>query len=92
MMDAGAEWHNYAGDISRTFPVNGKFSAAQKAVYEVVLGVNKAVISAVKSGVLYADLHKLSEKLLTLRTYSLRHSLKSIARSERLCNHFLTLI
>ena len=65
MMDAGAEWHNYAGDISRTFPVNGKFSAAQKAVYEVVLGVNKAVISAVKSGVLYADLHKLSEKLLT---------------------------
>ncbi|MBO7554675.1 MAG: M24 family metallopeptidase, partial [Neisseriaceae bacterium] len=64
-MDAGAEWQNYAGDISRTFPVNGKFSAAQKAVYEVVLATNKAVINAVKAGVAYETLHKLSEKMLT---------------------------
>lgn len=65
MMDAGAEWQNYAGDISRAFPVNGKFSPAQKAVYEVVLATNKAVINAVKAGVAYETLHKLSEKMLT---------------------------
>ena len=65
MMDAGAEWHNYAGDISRSFPVNGKFSPAQKAVYEVVLATNKAVINAVKAGVAYEKLHKLSEEMLT---------------------------
>ncbi|TCV91701.1 Xaa-Pro aminopeptidase [Biostraticola tofi] len=37
LIDAGCEYHNYAGDITRTFPVNGKFSAEQREVYDIVL-------------------------------------------------------
>ncbi len=37
LIDAGCEWQGYAGDITRTFPVNGKFSPAQRAVYNIVL-------------------------------------------------------
>ncbi|THB72016.1 MAG: Xaa-Pro aminopeptidase [Gammaproteobacteria bacterium] len=46
LIDAGAEYDHYAGDISRTFPVNGKFSAEQKAVYEIVLEAQLAAINA----------------------------------------------
>lgn len=45
MVDAGAEYQNYAGDISRTFPVNGKFSAPQQALYEIVLAAQQAAIA-----------------------------------------------
>ncbi|UNK62088.1 Xaa-Pro aminopeptidase [Buttiauxella ferragutiae] len=37
LIDAGCEYHGYAGDITRTFPVNGKFSAPQRAIYDIVL-------------------------------------------------------
>ena len=37
LIDAGCEFHGYAGDITRTFPVNGKFSAPQRAIYDIVL-------------------------------------------------------
>lgn len=45
MIDAGAEYHMYAGDISRTFPINGRFTSAQKDIYDLVLSVNEASIS-----------------------------------------------
>jgi Xaa-Pro aminopeptidase len=50
LIDAGCELHCYAADITRTFPVNGKFSAAQQAVYELVLAAQAAAIAAVKPG------------------------------------------
>lgn len=37
LIDAGCEWHGYAGDITRTFPVDGRFSTAQRALYDIVL-------------------------------------------------------
>ena len=44
LIDAGCEFHGYAGDITRTFPVNGKFTAAQRAIYDIVLAsLNKAL-------------------------------------------------
>ncbi|PIT54426.1 aminopeptidase P N-terminal domain-containing protein [Snodgrassella communis] len=46
MIDAGAEYQMYAGDISRTFPVSGRFNSAQKDVYDIVLAVNQACIAA----------------------------------------------
>lgn len=46
LIDAGCELDGYASDITRTFPVNGKFSAAQKAVYEIVLAAQTAAIAA----------------------------------------------
>ncbi len=50
LIDAGCELDGYASDITRTFPVNGKFSAAQKAVYELVLAAQYAAIDKVRVG------------------------------------------
>lgn len=50
LIDAGAEFQHYAADITRTFPVNGKFSREQRALYDVVLKAQLAAIKAVKPG------------------------------------------
>jgi Xaa-Pro aminopeptidase len=50
LIDAGGEYENYAADITRTFPVNGIFSAEQRAIYELVLKAQKAGIAAIKPG------------------------------------------
>jgi Xaa-Pro aminopeptidase len=50
LIDAGCELDGYASDLTRTFPVNGKFSGPQKAVYELVLAAQSAAIAAVKAG------------------------------------------
>lgn len=52
LIDAGCELYGYAGDISRTFPVNGKFSAAQRDVYEIVLAAELAAIDTLRPGAL----------------------------------------
>lgn len=64
LIDAGCEIEGYASDISRTFPVNGKFTVAQKEVYEVVLACQLAAISAVKPGVTMRRLDKIAEDVL----------------------------
>ena len=51
VMDVAAECENYASDITRTVPANGKFSARQREVYKVVLGARTAAIAAVRPGV-----------------------------------------
>jgi len=51
VMDVGAECSDYATDVTRTVPVNGKFTARQKEIYEIVLGAQKAAIAAVRPGV-----------------------------------------
>ncbi|WP_159878201.1 aminopeptidase P N-terminal domain-containing protein [Aquitalea denitrificans] len=53
LIDAGCELNGYAGDITRTFPVSGKFSPAQRDVYEIVLAAELAGIAAVKPGALW---------------------------------------
>lgn len=50
LIDAGAEYQNYAADITRTFPANGKFNQEQRAIYELVLSAQEAAIKAVKPG------------------------------------------
>lgn len=51
LFDLGAQWNLYNGDITRAFPINGKFTERQKEVYEAVLRVNKAVINKIKPGI-----------------------------------------
>ena len=51
LIDAGCEWQGYAGDITRTFPVNGKFSPAQRAVYNIVLKSLETALSRFRPGV-----------------------------------------
>ena len=50
VMDVAAECENYASDITRTVPANGKFTARQREIYEIVLGAQRAAIAAVKPG------------------------------------------
>ena len=58
LIDAGAEFDLYAGDITRTFPVNGRFSEAQRALYALVLGVQERAVAAIAPGVTLAELHE----------------------------------
>ena len=51
VMDVGAECSDYATDITRTIPTNGKFTPRQREIYEIVLGAQKAAIAAMKPGV-----------------------------------------
>jgi Xaa-Pro aminopeptidase len=64
LIDAGCEYEMYASDITRTFPVSGKFSQAQKALYEMVLAVQLNIIKAIKPGVKRSTLQKMCEKQL----------------------------
>ena len=64
LIDAGCEYQGYASDITRTFPVNGRFSAEQRAVYEVVLAAQLACLDAVRPGVEFHDYHKVAERVL----------------------------
>lgn len=64
LLDAGAEFHCYASDITRTYPVGGKFTAQTRNIYEIVLETQKAVIRKIKPGVLWEDLHRYSVKLI----------------------------
>jgi Xaa-Pro aminopeptidase len=65
LIDAGAEYNYYSGDITRTFPVNGKFSEAQAKVYAGVLKIQKDIIATIKPGIYFKDLHKMGEEKLT---------------------------
>ncbi|MBZ5487390.1 Xaa-Pro aminopeptidase [Halomonas aquamarina] len=58
LIDAGAEFELYAGDITRTFPVSGRFSDAQRALYQVVLDAQERAVAAVKPGATLADIHQ----------------------------------
>lgn len=65
LIDAGAEYQGYAADITRTFPVNGKFSKAQREIYDVVLDVQLQCIEATKTGNTVMKRQELSIELLT---------------------------
>jgi len=65
LIDSGAEYQGYAGDITRSFPVNGKFSDDQKAVYEIVLESQLAAIDAVVPGNHWNDPHDIAVRVLT---------------------------
>ena len=64
LIDAGAEYANYASDITRTFPVKGKFSPEQRALYQLVLDAQKAAIAACKPGNTWDDPHQAAVKVL----------------------------
>ncbi len=57
LIDAGASYHYYNGDITRTFPVGGKFTPEQRALYEIVLEAQKQAIAAVQAGKPYNAFH-----------------------------------
>lgn len=64
LIDAACEYQLYASDITRTFPVNGKFSPEQKALYEVILKAQLAAIDAVRIGNSYKEPHRIAVRIL----------------------------
>ena len=71
LVDAGAEYRSYASDITRTFPVNGRFSKEQRALHDLVGAAQSAALAQAKPGVAYeaghnAAVHTLAEGLLKL--------------------------
>jgi Xaa-Pro aminopeptidase len=65
LIDAGCEYEYYASDITRTFPINGKFTPEQKAIYELVLKAQLDAIETVKPGNHWDDPHNMTVKVLT---------------------------
>ena len=65
LIDAGAEYEGYASDVTRTFPVSGRFSDHQRAVYEIVLAAQLAAIDAVKPGNHWNQPHDSAVEVLT---------------------------
>ena len=65
LIDAGCEYQCYASDITRTFPVNGRFTAEQRAVYEIVLEANLAAIEKVRPGNHWNDPHDAAVRVVT---------------------------
>ncbi len=64
LIDAGAELGGYAADITRTFPINGQFTRRQRDVYSVVLEAQKQCIARARPGVISADLHVHSMRII----------------------------
>ncbi|MCP5158485.1 MAG: aminopeptidase P N-terminal domain-containing protein [Gammaproteobacteria bacterium] len=65
LIDAGAEVDGYASDITRTFPINGRFSGEQRAIYELVLTAQKAAIDKVRPGCHFNEPHDAAVQVLT---------------------------
>ena len=65
LIDAGAEYERYCGDVTRTFPVNGTFTDAQREIYQLVLDAQYAIIDTIRPGVSIDEPHKKSIELLT---------------------------
>lgn len=65
LIDAGAEYQNYAADITRTFPANGKFTEEQRAIYELVLDSQLAAIESIKPGSSWLEAQHIIVNVLT---------------------------
>lgn len=64
LLDLGARVEGYCADITRTYPVNGKYSPRQRQVYDIVLKANREVVKAAKAGVRLSELQKLCSDVL----------------------------
>ena len=65
LIDADAEYDFFSGDITRSFPANGRFTRPQQAVYEAVLDAQEAVIKMVKPGISFMALHDYAVEVIT---------------------------
>lgn len=93
LVDAGAEYQYYSSDITRTFPINGKFSEIQKRFYEKVLKIQKSLIKILKPGISFKNIHdKMAESLSILMKEEnlLQGSIKDIIdkkKYKKYCAH-----
>jgi len=71
LVDAGCEYHGYASDITRTWPINGRFSRAQQELYELVLSVNEKCIELCIEKNSLNRIHEFAEKAIALGLFQL---------------------
>lgn len=64
VLDVGADLHCYAADVTRTIPVNGKFSPAQREIYEIVYRAQEVAMQIVKPGVKFSQVHATAKKVI----------------------------
>jgi len=64
VIDAAAEWGQYTADVTRTFPVNGKFTPRQKAIYDLVLGAQQAAFDSLRPGVTMRQLDGIARRYM----------------------------
>ncbi|TSA00633.1 MAG: M24 family metallopeptidase [Rhodocyclaceae bacterium] len=92
LIDAGGELNGYASDITRCFPVSGRFSGAQADVYDMVLDAQAAAIAAVRPGATFADPHEAALKVLAQGLVDLKllpGSLDAVIESESYKRFFM---
>lgn len=92
LVDAGCEYECYASDITRTWPVNGRFTPEQRAVYEVVLAANHAATEKVKPGNHWNEPHEAAVRVVTqglLKLGLLEGRLPTLIRTEAYKRYFM---
>ena len=92
LIDAGAEYHGYASDITRTFPVNGVFSGPQRDLYEVVLAAQLKAIDEVRAGNPWDHVHETAVKVATegmIDLGILKGSLEEILEEEHFKDYYV---
>ncbi len=85
LVDAGCEYDYYAADVTRTYPVNGRFTEPQRAIYEVVLEAHQAAMACIRPGGLWNDPHDAAVRVVTRglkRLGLLKGPLQKLIRSE----------
>ncbi|MCW8831908.1 MAG: Xaa-Pro aminopeptidase [Colwellia sp.] len=90
LIDAGGELSGYAADITRTFPVSGKFTEPQKVLYQLVLDAKNQVLAAIKPGVTFAKLNDIANACLTKGLFDLGIITGDLAEliAERACKKY----
>jgi Xaa-Pro aminopeptidase len=86
LVDAGAEYKGYASDITRTFPINGRFSKAQREIYDLVLETQMSCVEMVRPGVTHDELKEHSVEMLTegmVKLGLLKGEPKELIREEK---------
>ena len=92
LIDAGAHYKGYASDITRTFPVGGRFTKAQREVYDIVLDVEIACLEATKKGNTIKQRHELSIELLTegmKKLGLLKGKTKELIRKKKFMKYYM---
>ena len=86
LIDAGCEYHGYASDITRTFPANGRFTKAQRTLYDIVLSAQKTAIAKVCVGTRFHEIHDtaslvIAEGLLSVGIIKAKSPVDAVAQN-----------
>jgi Xaa-Pro aminopeptidase len=70
VVDVGAQYGGYSADVTRTYPVSGKFSPRQKEIYQIVLDAQRAALAEIKPGVTFATIHAAAFNYIRSKGYA----------------------